>query len=102
MGKDLAISYLFECYGGLLTDKQRRIVDMYYNADLSLAEIAKIENITRQGVQDAKKQAVGKLYDCENKMRLRRKIEILRYLMNEKKYADVRRCLDNFFCEWDD
>ena len=43
---------LFDFYGELLTDKQREYFDLHYNEDLSLAEIAQSEGITRQGVWD--------------------------------------------------
>ena len=43
---------LFDFYGELLTDKQREYFDLHYNEDLSLAEIAESEGITRQGVWD--------------------------------------------------
>ena len=48
MAKDLHISLLFDFYGSMLTEKQRRIVEYYYNDDLSLSEIAENEGITRQ------------------------------------------------------
>ena len=47
MAKDLHISLLFDFYGSMLTEKQRRIVEYYYNDDLSLSEIAENEGITR-------------------------------------------------------
>jgi predicted DNA-binding protein YlxM (UPF0122 family) len=43
---------LFDCYGELLTEKQREYFDLHYNEDLSLAEIAESEGISRQGVWD--------------------------------------------------
>ena len=43
---------LFDFYGELLTDKQREYFDLHYNEDLSLAEIAETDGITRQGVWD--------------------------------------------------
>ena len=47
------MTLLFDCYGGLLTDKQRELFDLHYNQDLSLGEIAENEGISRQGVHDA-------------------------------------------------
>ena len=47
MGKNLEISLLLDFYGEMLTDKQRDMVDYYYNDDLSLSEIAENEGITR-------------------------------------------------------
>ena len=51
-GKDLNIALLFDFYGEMLTEKQKDVIDLYYNEDLSLAEIAEHEGISRQGVRD--------------------------------------------------
>ena len=49
MAKNLEIALLFDFYGDMLTDKQRDVVELYYDNDLSLSEIAENEGITRQG-----------------------------------------------------
>ncbi len=46
------IVLLFDCYGGMLTEKQREYIDMRYNQDLSLGEIAQIQGVSRQAVYD--------------------------------------------------
>ena len=51
--KTVDMCLLFDYYGDLLTDKQKDIFDYRYNDDLSLAEIAEILGISRQGVRDA-------------------------------------------------
>ena len=53
MEKDLSVSLLLDAYGGLLTERQRDMMEQYYNEDLSLAEIADNCGVTRQGVRDA-------------------------------------------------
>lgn len=68
MAKDLNISYLLDFYGDMLTDKQREVVDYYYNDDLSLSEIAENEGITRQGVRDAIKRAEAQLLEMEERL----------------------------------
>ena len=40
MAKNLEISVLLDYYGQMLTEKQREVARLYYNEDLSLAEIA--------------------------------------------------------------
>ena len=54
--KNLEISYLLDFYGDVLTEKQRDVMEQYYNDDLSLSEIADNFGITRQGVRDAIKR----------------------------------------------
>ena len=46
------MTMLYDFYGELLTDRQREFFDLYYNEDLSLAEIAENAGISRQGVRD--------------------------------------------------
>ena len=38
--KNLTLIMLFDIYGELLTEAQKTMFDLYYNDDLSLAEIA--------------------------------------------------------------
>lgn len=63
----LEMSLLFDTYGELLTDKQKTCFDLYYNQDLSLAEIAEEEGISRQGVHDsiARAEAILRSYESE-------------------------------------
>ena len=65
MSKDLSVVLLLDYYGGLLPEKQRRLVEYYYCDDLSLSEITDNENITRQGARDAIVRAVSKLRKFE-------------------------------------
>ena len=66
--KDLSMSYLLDFYGDVLTDKQRDMMQQYFNMDLSLSEIADNFNITRQGVRDAIKRGETVLLELEEKV----------------------------------
>ena len=68
MAKNLDVIILFDVYGDMLTQKQQDFISYYYNDDLSLAEIAENEGITRQGVRDAIKRAETQLFDMEKKL----------------------------------
>ena len=46
------IVLLYDCYGGMLTEKQREYIEMRYNQDLSLGEIAEMTGVSRQAVFD--------------------------------------------------
>ncbi len=46
------MALLFDYYGGMLTDKQRECLDMRFNQDMSLSEIAALQGVSRQAVFD--------------------------------------------------
>ena len=73
MAKNLEISLLLDFYGDMLTEKQRDVVELYYNEDLSLSEIAAHSGIRRQGVRDSIKRAESVLLDLEERLGLARK-----------------------------
>lgn len=70
MAKNLNISVLLDFYGQMLTEKQYEVVELYYNDDLSLAEIAELSGITRQGVRDSIKRAEIQLLSYEERLGL--------------------------------
>ena len=76
--KDLRISYLLDFYGDVLTERKKEVLDMYYNEDLSLAEIAEQIGISRQGVRDLIKKAEDELLFLEEKLGLAKKMRALR------------------------
>ena len=61
--KNLEISYLLDFYGDVLTEKQRDVMEQYYNDDLSLSEIADTFGITRLGVPATSAQDAG-VFHC--------------------------------------
>ena len=82
MSKDLHFSVLLDFYGEMLTEKQRDLIDLYYNEDLSLGEIAQHQKITRQGVRDSIKRAEHALHEMEDKLGL------------VARYGDTERCAE--------
>lgn len=70
MDNNIEISLLLDFYGGLLTEKQQDVADLYYNGDYSLSEIADDLNISRQGVRDSLKRAELQLRLYEEKIGL--------------------------------
>ena len=58
---------LFDYYGDMLTDRQRMCLDLRYNQDLSLAEIAEELGVSRQGVHDNITRAEAHLEKMEAK-----------------------------------
>ena len=70
MEKNVEISLLLSFYKNMLTPRQADTVDLYYNEDLSLAEVGAELGISRQGVRDNLKRAEAVLYDVESKLGL--------------------------------
>ncbi|NMA96064.1 MAG: DNA-binding protein [Clostridiales bacterium] len=66
---------LIDIYSGLLTANQRDIMDLYYNYDLSLAEIAHNKDITRQGVHDIIKRSEETMKKLDNRLNLAEKFQ---------------------------
>ena len=72
------MTMLFDFYGEVLTERQKEFFDLYYNEDLSLAEISENYGITRQGVRDVIVRAEAILVDLEDKTGLIRRFEAVR------------------------
>ncbi len=72
--KDFNVPLMLDYYGNILTEKQREVIDLYYNMDLSLAEISEHAGITRQGVRDSIKRGEATLAEMEEKLGLASRI----------------------------
>ena len=79
MEKNVEVCLLLDFYGKMLTDRQREIMTLYYEDNLSLTEIAEELGISKQGVSDSLKRSEKVLYETENKLFL------LKQYMEEKK-----------------
>jgi len=67
------MAMLYDFYGDLLTERQKEFFDLYYNEDLSLAEIAENYGISRQGVRDVIVRAETAMTEIEDKTHLIRR-----------------------------
>ncbi|MDO4746174.1 MAG: YlxM family DNA-binding protein [Bacillota bacterium] len=63
-------SLLYDFYGQLLSKRQREVMELYHEENLTLAEIADEFGISRQGVHDALKNAEKSLNGYEEKLGL--------------------------------
>lgn len=77
-GKRFKIGAFADCYGTLLTDRQRQMIQLYYDEDLSLGEIAQIIGISRQAVRDSVKRSEQILYDMEAHLHVAARMTALR------------------------
>ncbi len=75
--KDMSIPYLADLYGNVLSDRKRELLDYYYNEDYSLAEIAEITGISRQGIRESVKKSEAELRALEDSLHLAARIHAL-------------------------
>lgn len=78
---------LYDFYGELLTERQKRFFQLYYQCDLSLAEVAKECGVTRQAVYDTLRRTCSFLEEMERKLGLLAKHQnrkrLGRYVLSE-------------------
>ena len=70
MEKIVEQGILYDFYGELLTEHQRKIYEDAVYHDLSLSEIAEMQGISRQGVHDLIRRCDRILEDYEEKLHL--------------------------------
>ena len=78
MEKIVKVAELFDIYGPLLNEKQRDVINCYYNEDLSLQEIADNNNKSKQAISDMMTRSVDKLFEFEDELSLLEKKEGLK------------------------
>ncbi len=78
MPKELKFVMLLDCYGELLTEKQRSVMELYYFEDLSLSEIGEPLGITRQAVLNLIRRTENILQNYESKLGFARRMKELR------------------------
>lgn len=81
------MALLYDFYGDVLTPRQKEFYDLYYNEDLSLAEIAENNGITRQGVRDVIVRAEAILTDLEDKTGLIKRFHAMQKQLQEVESA---------------
>lgn len=72
MEKNIRIGNLLSVYGELLPEKQRTVIDLACNEDLSLSEISESSGITRQGVHDSIRRGEMQLETFEDSLHILR------------------------------
>ena len=76
--KEIEVSILMDLYKNLLTEKQHTVMEMYYDEDFSLSEIADEIGISRQGVRDIIKKGEDELIYLEEKLGLYKKFKTIK------------------------
>lgn len=74
---------LMDFYGSLLTDSTLEVMELYYNEDMSLAEIGETLDISRQGAHSFITKGKQQLLEFENKLGLYARFKKLRTQLEE-------------------
>ncbi len=90
MDQTLRESLLMDFYGELLPKRQKDVIKLYYEEDLSLSEIAEEFGITRQGVHDALKKGQQSLAEYEKCLGL-----IQRFQNQRENIHEIRKALED-------
>ena len=83
------LNLLYDFYGSLLTERQRRFMELHYQQDLSLGEIAATSGVTRQAVYDTLRRAEAALEEYEEKLGLAQ-----RFMMLKERIETAMRLVD--------
>lgn len=90
MDETYKMSMLLDFYGQLITKRQYEVLDLYYNSDYSLGEIAEELKISRQGVYDNIRRGKSALFKMENKLGL-----VRRFIEKKEKASEILLLLEN-------
>ena len=86
----LQVSLLYDFYGALLTDKQRKCIEMHFLNDFSLSEIADEFGVSRQAICDVINRTRQMLVDYEGKLGL-----VRRYQTEQECIQDIFSIMKN-------
>ncbi len=81
--KNLDFVLLLDCYGELLTERQKELAELYYNEDFSLSEIAQMHGISRQAVRDSLRHSEQILAQTEEKLGMADRIRHMRACLEQ-------------------
>ncbi|MEN2996582.1 hypothetical protein SAMN03080603_00566 [Acetomicrobium thermoterrenum DSM 13490] len=85
----IEMSLLYDIYGGLLTDKQRKAFELHEMSDWSLSEVADAIEVSRQGVFELLQRARKRLVEIEEVVGFKRTLLALEeYKKNLEKLLD--------------
>lgn len=97
MEEKIEQAYLYDFYGELLNEHQRKIYEDFVFNDLSLGEIADEEGISRQGVHDMVKRCTKTLEGYEERLHL-----IAKFLSAKQKVEKIHQLAEKFHTDHDE
>ena len=94
LSRKVELSWLNAFYGALLTEKQRQVLTLHCEEDLSLGEIAREAGISRQGVHDTLAAAEHRLRELEDTLGMAHRFRTMQEGLTDCREALRRREYD--------
>ena len=97
LDKTELMNNLLDLYGGLLTENQLNVMELYYMNDLSLSEIAEELSVTRSAVHDTLKKASAMLEMYESKLGLldkEKEKRLLLEMIDELSIEEIKKMVE--------
>lgn len=82
---------LFDIYGGLLNDSNKKYYVLYYEENLTLQEIADLENVSKSYVGNIIKKTSMILKDYEDKLHVYHNYNILEDLLGLDDVSEIKK-----------
>ena len=97
MAKNLYFSKLLDFYSSVLKERQKEVMNLYYNKDFSLSEIADNIGISKQGVRDIIKRSELLLLEFDANFNIIKKTEYIQKNLEEILIAceTLKKCIVN-------
>lgn len=90
---------LYDLYGELLNDKQKKYFEEYYFNNLSLGEISENLNISRNAVHKSLQSIEEKLQFYEEKLKLYKKSKIIYDIIEKESSQEIKKILKEMILE---
>ena len=101
IGKKVELAWLTAFYGGMLTEKQRQVLALHCEEDMSLGEIAQEAGVSRQGVHEMLNRASQKLFEMEARLGMAKRfrtmqdgLEACRSALRARRLDEAEKLLD--------
>ncbi|NLK62724.1 MAG: hypothetical protein GX287_04640 [Fusobacteria bacterium] len=88
---------LFDYYKNLLSEKQKKYIEAYFEEDYSLSEIAEANNVSRQAISDNINRTVKLLKNYEKNLGFLKRDEIIKskleIILMDKNIDEIREII---------
>ncbi len=89
MEKTIYLNELYDYYGNLLTEKQRSYFQKYYFDNLTMQEIADLDNVSKNAVSKQLETIKNKLEEYEKELNLKSKKDRITKILTDEEFSKI-------------